>query len=209
MTFHDLLSKLEAEIASLFAEFRAHPVVQAATAPAAPAAAVVAPAAPVAVTPPDFGPTTPVGTPIPVEHPAEPPAPAVPVAQPPGGNTTDPVAPGFIPPPAQPVAPAVPDVPGWSPSPVMKYADCTGQNIPLDPSLTYTITDCPAATRVETNITSKPCDPYILTVNGAGTRQEIQTDQCTVTVNTPTITVSVAPITSPGTVNLFLQVQPG
>jgi hypothetical protein len=109
------------------------------------------------------------------------------------------------------VAPAAPPAagPGWSPSPTMKYAACTGENIPLNPSTTYTITDCPAATRVETNLTSLACDPYILTVNGAETRKDPQVGQCTVVATEPTITVSVRPIPDGGVVNLILQVQPG
>jgi hypothetical protein len=107
------------------------------------------------------------------------------------------------------VAPSAAAAPGWTPSPTMKYADCTGENIPLTPSTTYTITECPASTRVETNLTSLPCAPYILTVNGVETRKDPQVGQCTVVATEPTITVSVRPIPDGGVVNLILQVQPG
>lgn len=139
----------------------------------------------------------------PVAAPA--PAPAQPSAAAPV-NTTDPTAPGFVAPPAAPAPEAAPAAPAWVPTPVMAYADCTGQNIPLNPGTTYTITDCPVATIVGTNITTLPCDPYVLTVNGSGTPHPVQTGQCTVYASGSTVVVSVAPMTPGGTVNLIMQI---
>lgn len=148
---------------------------------------------------------------IPIAQPAAPAPSAAPPAPAPAPvvNDTDPTAPGFVAPPAAAPAPIPAAAPGWTPAPLMSYADCTGQNIPLNPSTTYTITDCPASTMVGTNITDLACDPYILTVNGVGTPKLVQTGQCTVYATGPTIVVSVAPLTPPGVVNLILQVHAG
>lgn len=72
MSLHDLIAEFEAEVASLFARFRSHPVVQEVTAAAPPAAAPAAPA------------------PEPVKVEAAP------------ENTTDATAPGFHAPPQVP-----------------------------------------------------------------------------------------------------------
>jgi len=193
-SIHDLIAEFEAEVASLFAKFRAT------------ISQHSSPAAAVASDPPaDFGPISPDGSPSPAPKPADPPAPPAPQPDTPRPvNDYDPTAPGFQMP-ANPSPAPVPAAPAASDPDYMNGTDFDASQVPvlganfifMGGQKTKTLRNLKGKIRVTGNQRAIPAtQPYTLTANGVSVHQDMVAASTIVLVdadaNGGTVVVSVS-----------------